>query len=112
MGKMRIVITEDKRDMLFREEFKNLFNKLTPTRMGGGTSIIYIYFDEVYDDNNVTGLLYRPSNNQLIIYPDYFMSLRMFVSSKEEFEEMIGICFEELTDKIVRYSELWIDNEL
>jgi len=109
---MRIVITEDKRDMLFREEFKNLFNKLTPTRMGGGTSIIYIYFDEVYDDNNVTGLLYRPSNNQLIIYPDYFMSLRMFVSSKEEFEEMIGICFEELTDKIVRYSELWIDNEL
>jgi hypothetical protein len=109
---MRIVITEDKRDMLFKTEFKNLFNKLTPTRMGGGTSIIYIYFDEVYDDDAVTGLLYRPSNNQLIIYPDYFMSLRMFVSSKEEFEEMIGICFEELTDKIVRYSELWIDNEL
>jgi len=109
---MRIVITEDKRDMLFKAEFKNLFNKLTPTRMGGGTSIIYIYFDEVYDDDAVTGLLYRPSNNQLIIYPDYFMSLRMFVSSKEEFEEMIGICFEELTDKIVRYSELWIDNEL
>ena len=109
---MRIVITEDKRDMLFKAEFKNLFNKLTPTRMGGGTSIIYIYFDEVYDDDAVTGLLYRPSNNQLIIYPDYFMSLRMFVSSKEGFEEMIGICFEELTDKIVRYSELWIDNEL
>jgi hypothetical protein len=40
------------------------------------------------------------------------MSLRMFVSSKEEFEEMIGICYEELTDKIVRNSELWIDNEL
>ena len=109
---MRIVITEDKRDMLFKEEFKNLFNKLTPTRMGGGTSIIYIYYDEVYDDNAVTGLLYRPTNNQLIIYPDYFMNLRMFVSSKEEFEEMIGICFEELTDKIVRNSELWIDNEL
>ena len=109
---MRIVITEDKRDMLFKEEFKTLFNKLTPTRMGGGTSIIYIYYDEVYDDNAVTGLLYRPTNNQLIIYPDYFMNLRMFVSSKEEFEEMIGICFEELTDKIVRNSELWIDNEL
>ncbi len=109
---MRIVITEDKRDMLFKAEFKTLFNKLTPTRMGGGTSIIYIYYDEVFDDNAVTGLLYRPTNNQLIIYPDYFMSLRMFVSSKEEFEEMIGICFEELTDKIVRYSELWIDNEL
>ena len=109
---MRIVITEDKRDMLFKAEFKTLFNKLTPTRMGGGTSIIYIYYDDVFDDNAVTGLLYRPTNNQLIIYPDYFMSLRMFVSSKEEFEEMIGICFEELTDKIVRYSELWIDNEL
>lgn len=109
---MKIVITEDKRDMLFKAEFKNLFNKLTPTRMGGGASIIYIYYDEVYDDNAVTGLLYRPTNNQLIIYPDYFMSLRMFVSSKEEFAEMIGVCFEELTDKIVRYSELWIDNEL
>jgi hypothetical protein len=109
---MRIVITEDKRDMLFKAEFKNLFNKLTPTRMGGGVSIIYIYFDEVYDNDAVTGLLYRPSNNQLIIYPDYFMSLRMFVSSKEEFEEMIGICYEELTDKIVRNSELWVDNEL
>jgi hypothetical protein len=112
MGKMRIVITEDKRDMLFKTEFKTLFNKLTPTRMGGGTSIIYIYYDEVYDDNAVTGLLYRPSNGQLIIYPDYFMTLRMFVSSKEEFVEMIGKCYEELTDKSVRYSELWIDNEL
>jgi hypothetical protein len=40
------------------------------------------------------------------------MSLRTFVSSNEEFEEMIGKCYEELTDKIVRYSELWIDNEL
>jgi hypothetical protein len=109
---MRIVITENKRDMLFREEFKNLFNKLTPTRTGHAGNLTYVYFDEVYDDDAVTGLLYRPSNNQLIIYPDYFMSLRMFVSSKEEFEEMIGICFEELTDKIVRYSELWIDNEL
>jgi hypothetical protein len=80
--------------------------------MGGGASIIYIYYDEVFDDNAVTGLLYRPTNNQLIIYPDYFMSLRMFVSSIKEFEEMIGICFEELTDKIVRYSEIWVDNEL
>jgi hypothetical protein len=25
---------------------------------------------------------------------------------------MIGICYEELTDKIVRYSWIWIDNEL
>jgi hypothetical protein len=108
---MRIVITENKRDMLFKTEFKNLFNKLTPTRMGGGTSIIYIYYDEVYDDNVVTGLLYRPSNGQLIIYPDYFMSLRTFVSSKEEFEEMIRKCYEELTDKPVRYSEMWSDND-
>ena len=51
-------------------------------------------------------------DNKLIIYPDYFMSLRMFVSSKEEFEEMIKICFEELTDKLVRYSEIWADNYL
>ncbi len=109
---MKILITENKRDMLFKAEFKNLFNKLTPTRMGGGTSIIYIYYDEVYDDNAVTGLLYRPSNGQLIIYPDYFMSLRAFVSSKEEFVEMIGKCYEELTDKPVRYSELLIDNYL
>ena len=50
--------------------------------------------------------------NKLIIYPDYFMSLRMFVSSKEEFEEMIMICFEELTYNIVRSSEMWMDNEL
>jgi len=109
---MKIVITENKRDMLFKAEFKNLFDKLTPTRAGHTENIIYIYFDEVYDDNAVTGLVYRPSNRQLIIYPDYFISLRMFVSSKEEFEEMIGICFEELTDKIVRNSELWVDNEL
>lgn len=109
---MRIVITENKRDMLFKTEFKTLFNKLTPTRAGHTENIIYIYFDEVYEDDAVTGLVYRPSNRQLIIYPDYFMSLRMFVSTDEEFEEMIGICFEELTDKIVRYSELWIDNEL
>ena len=109
---MKIVITEDKRDMLFKTEFKTLFDKLTPTRAGRTENIIYIYFDEVYDDDAVTGLVYRPSNRQLIIYPDYFMSLRMFVSSKEEFEEMIGICYEELTDKIVRNSELWSDNFL
>ena len=109
---MKIVITENKRDMLFRAEFKTLFNKLTPTRAGHTENIIYIYFDEVYDDDAVTGLLYRPSNRQLIIYPDYFMSLRMFASTEKEFTEMIEICYEELTDKIVRYSELWIDNEL
>jgi hypothetical protein len=109
---MRIVITEDKRDMLFKTEFKTLFNKLTPTRAGQTENIIYIYFDEIYDDDAVTALVYRPSNRQLIIYPDYFMSLRMFVSSKEEFEEMIKICFEELTDKLVRYSEIWADNYL
>ena len=98
--------------MLFRAEFKTLFNKLTPIRAGHTENIIYIYFDEVYDDNAVTWLVYRPSNRQLIIYPDYFISLRMFVSSEEELKEMIGICYEELTDKIVRYSWIWIDNEL
>jgi hypothetical protein len=36
----------------------------------------------------------------------------MFVSSEEELKEMIGICYEELTDKIVRYSEMWGDNYL
>jgi hypothetical protein len=109
---MRIVITENKRDMLFRAEFKNLFNKLTPTRAGQSKTIIYIYFDEVYEDDAVTGLVYRPSNRQLIIYPDYFMSLRMFVSSEEEFNEMIKRCFEELTDKHVIDSNIWIDNYL
>lgn len=109
---MKILITEDKRMMLFKTEFKNLFNKLTPTRAGVTENIKYIYFDEVYDNDEVTGLLYRPSNRQLIIYPDYFMSLRMFVSSDEEFEEMIQICYEELTDKPVLYSEIWIDNYL
>jgi hypothetical protein len=109
---MKIVITENKRDMLFKAEFKTLFDKLTPTRAGHTENIIYIYFDEVYDDNAVTGLVYRPSNRQLIIYPDYFISLRMFVSSEEELKEMIKICYEELTDKIVRYSWIWIDNEL
>jgi hypothetical protein len=100
---MKVVITESKRDMLFREEFKNLFNKLTPTRAGHTETIIYIYYDEVYDDNNVTGLLYRPNTRQLVIYPDYFMSLRAFVSSEKEFNEMIKRCFEELTDKHVLY---------
>ena len=108
---MKILITENKRMMLFRAEFKNLFNELTPTRAGVTENIIYIYFDEVYDES-VTGLLYRPSNRQLIIYPDYFMSLRMFVSSEEEFEEMIKRCYEEITDKHVLYSEIWVDNYL
>jgi hypothetical protein len=98
--------------MLFKAEFKDLFNKLTPTRAGHTENIIYIYFDEVYDDDAVTGLLYRPSNRQLIIYPDYFMSLRMFVSTEEELKEMIKICYEELTGKPVRYSDIWIDNYL
>ena len=31
------------------------------------------------------------------------MSLRMFVSTEEEFNEMIGICFEDLTDKHVLF---------
>ena len=98
---MKIVITENKRDMLFRAEFKTLFNKLTPTRAGRTENIIYIYFDEVYDDDAVTGLVYRPNTRQLIIYPDYFMNLRMFVSTEEEFNEMIKRCYEELTDKHV-----------
>ena len=98
---MKILITENKRDMLFKAEFKNLFNKLTPTRAGHTENIIYIYFDEVYDDDAVTGLLYRPNTRQLIIYPDYFMNLRMFVSTEEEFNEMIKRCYEELTDKHV-----------
>jgi hypothetical protein len=109
---MKILITESKRNMLFKAEFKDLFNKLTPTRAGHTENIIYIYFDEVYDDDAVTGLLYRPSNRQLIIYPDYFMSLRMFVSTEEELKEMIKICYEELTGKPVRYSDIWIDNYL
>ena len=109
---MRIVITEDKRDMLFKTEFKTLFDKLTPTRTGHAGNITYVYFDEVIGTDVETGLVYRPMDNKLIIYPDYFMSLRMFVSSKEEFEEMIKICFEELTDKLVRYSEIWADNYL
>jgi hypothetical protein len=109
---MKIILIESKREMLFKSEFKNLFNKLTPTRAGYTENIIYIYFDEVYEDDAVTGLVYRPSNRQLIIYPDYFMSLRMFVSSDEEFKEMIKICYEELTDKPVRYSDIWIDNYL
>jgi hypothetical protein len=109
---MRIVITENKRDMLFRAEFKNLFNKLTPTRTGHAGKITYIYFDEVIGTDIETGLIYWPMANKLIIHPDYFISLRMFVASKEEFEEMIMICFEELTDKIVRSSEMWVNNEL
>ena len=109
---MKILITENKRDTLFRAEFKNLFNKLTPTRNGVG-NITYIYFDEVYEDDAITtALIYRPGNRRLVIYPDYFISLRMFVSSEEEFEEMIEICYEELTDNHVLYSQIWVDNEL
>ena len=100
---MKIVITENKRDMLFRAEFKTLFNKLTPTRAGQTENIIYIYFDKVYEDDAVTGLVYRPNTRQLVIYSNYFMSLRMFVSTEEEFNEMIGICFEDLTDKHVLF---------
>jgi hypothetical protein len=40
------------------------------------------------------------------------MSLRMFVSTEEELKEMIKICYEELTGKPVRYSDIWIDNYL
>ena len=98
---MKILITESKRNMLFKEEFKDLFNKLTPTRAGQTENIIYIYFDEIYDDDAVTALVYRPNTRQLVIYPNYFMSLRMFVSSEEEFNEMIKRCYEELTDKHV-----------
>lgn len=97
---MKIVITENKRDMLFRTEFKNLFNELTPTRAGASDNINYIYYDDVYVDN-VRGLVYRPTTRQLVIYPDYFTSLRMFVSTEKEFNEMIKRCYEELTDKHV-----------
>ena len=109
---MKVLITESKRNMLFKAEFKDLFNKLTPTRSGGSKTIVYLYFDEVFDDNFETALVYRPNNSQLIIYSDYFMNLRPFVSSEEEFEEMIKICYEELTDKPVRYYETLIDNNL
>lgn len=100
---MKILITESKRNMLFKAEFKDLFNKLTPTRAGQTENIIYIYFDEIYDDDAVTALVYRPNTRQLVIYPNYFMSLRMFVSSDKEFDEMIKICYKELTDKPVSF---------
>jgi hypothetical protein len=100
---MKILITENKRDMLFKAEFKDLFNKLTPTRAGRTENINYIYFDEVYNDDAVTGLSYRPNTRQLVIYPNYFMSLRMFMSSEKEFNEMIAKCYEELTDKPVSF---------
>ena len=77
---MKILITEEKREMFFKQEFKKLFDRLTPTRTGHVGNITYIYFDEVIGDDIVKGLIYRPSDNQLIIYPDYFMSLRMFIS--------------------------------
>jgi hypothetical protein len=100
---MKVVLVESKREMLFKSEFKNLFNNLTPTRAGHTENIIYIYYDEVYDDNAVTGLVYRPNTRQLVIYPDYFMNLRVFVTSEKEFNEMIKRCFEELTDKDVLF---------
>ena len=100
---MNILITENKREMLFKAEFKDLFNKLTPTRAGRTENINYIYFDEVYNDDVVTGLSYRPNTRQLVIYPNYFMSLRMFMSSEKEFNEMIKRCYEELTDKHVSF---------
>jgi hypothetical protein len=103
---MKIVITEDKRNMLFKTEFKNLFNKLTPTRTGQVGNISYIYFDEVIGDDIDKGLVYRPYDNHLLIYPDYFMSLRMFVSSDEELVDLIEEYFEELTEKPVRYSHI------
>jgi hypothetical protein len=100
---MKLIITESKRNMLFKAEFKDLFNKLTPTRAGQTENIIYIYFDEIYDEDAVTALVYRPNTRQLVIYPDYFMTLRPFVSSEEEFNEMIKRCYEDLTDKHVLF---------
>ena len=103
---MKILITESKRNMLFKAEFKDLFNKLTPTRSGGSKTIVYLYFDEVFDDNFETALVYRPNNSQLIIYSDYFAGIRIFVSSEEELVELIAKEFEEQMDKPVRYYEL------
>jgi hypothetical protein len=100
---MKILITENKRDVLFRAEFKDLFNELTPTRAGHTDDIKYVYFDEVYGNDAVVGLVYRPTTRQLVIYPDYFMNLRMFVSNRKEFDEMIKRCYEELTDKHVLF---------
>lgn len=102
---MKIVITEDKRMMLIKTELKDLFSKLTPTRNGHTENIIYIDFDDVYNDE-VKGLVYRPSNQQLIIYSDYFSNIRMFMSSEEEFGELITQEYQELTDKPVRYYEI------
>jgi hypothetical protein len=103
---MKIIISENRRDKLFKSEFKKLFDELTPTRSGGSKTITYLYFDEVFDDNFETALAYRPSNNQLLIYPDYFTNLKIFVSSDEELGDLIVEYFEELTDKPVRYYEL------
>ena len=102
---MKIVITEEKRDMIIRTEFKKLFDNLTPTRNRHTENIIYVYFNDVYGDE-VKGLVYRPSNRELIIYPDYFMGLRMFVSSDEELFEKIVTNYEELTDKPVRHFDI------
>jgi hypothetical protein len=102
---MKIILVESKREMLFKSEFKNLFNNLTPTRNSQTENIIYVYFDDVYDDK-VKGLVYRPSNRELRINPEYFMTLRPFVSSEEEMMEMIEICYEDLTGKTVLYSEI------
>jgi hypothetical protein len=105
-GLMKIVITENKRMMLIKTELKKLFDELTPTRSGGSKTIVYLYFDEVFDDNFETALVYRPNNSQLIIYSDYFASIRIFVSSEEELVELIAKEFEEQMDKPVRYYEL------
>jgi hypothetical protein len=102
---MKILITEDKRLMLIKTELKNLFNNLTPTRNGHTENIIYVNFDDIYNDE-VKGLVYRPSNRQLIIYSDYFSNIRMFMSSEEEFGELITQEYQELTDKPVRYYEV------
>lgn len=105
---MKIIIKEDKREMIIKTEFKKLFDNLTPTRNNHTENIIYVYFDDIYDDK-VKSLVYRPSNRELIIYPDYFMSLRMFVSSENELGELISKMFEEMTYKPVRHFEVFND---
>jgi hypothetical protein len=55
---------------------------------------------------SVTTLVYVPDNRKLIVWPNYFMDLKYFVSSEKEFEEMISINFEELTDRIVSFADI------
>jgi hypothetical protein len=110
---MKIILIESKREMLFKSEFKSLFKNLTPIRTGHSQTLFYVDFDEVYDaDESVTALLYRPNNHQLVVYMDYFINLRPFALSETEMMEMIKICYEELTDNPVKYSEIWVDNYL